>query len=154
MSNCQIAGKATGVYDAEDAIVSLLEPLFPDGHVFSQYDITKISSEFFRTVENVDDRIAALVVNAGFSVPEVIGNRKANVIKPLWRIIVVAPSELYKSHAGVKLMEVIKVLTGETIYSDTGKPLTLSTDVREFNEPDFVSDVVSIPCVFTYDLII
>lgn len=151
-TGCQIQGKMENMYAPEDAIKALIEPLFPEGNVFTQYTMDDLDSEFFDEME-VENRLAALIAYSGFGVKGKAG-RESQVIAPLWRIIVVTPDELYKSVAGVKLVEVIKAVKGKKIYPESGKEMMLEQDVREFNVPDFVNSLVGIPAVFSFDVTI
>lgn len=150
--DCKIDGKMENIYAPEDAIKALIAPLFPDDMVFTQYTMDQMKPEMFKELE-VEDRLAALILYSGYSIKD-NSARKAHMMTPLWRIIVVTPSELYKSVAGVKLMEVINHVKGKKIYPDSGKELVLETDVREFNMPDYVNSLVGIPAVFSFDVVI
>ena len=144
-------------YDAEDIIIDELLKLFPRHMIFTEDTLSSISIKTFSSESGVKlhskDAVAVVVVNTGYKVLNSKSGGTASLINSLWRVFVVTPSELYKTQAGAKMVDVIVALQGLKM-GDTSKPLELKDDVREFNEPDFTTNLFAIPSVFGFDAVI
>lgn len=157
----QCGGNVTmeNIYQTEDEIKDRLDDIFPEGRVYTQFEVKDLHESMFDQDTNglpldvpTNEKVAALVLYSGFSVTGQAARRHSN-IKMLWRVLVVTPSELYKDNAGGKILEVIKRLRGEIPFRN-GKDIQLESDVREFNEPDFVNNMFAIPAVFSIEVTI
>jgi hypothetical protein len=142
------------IYDTEAIIKKELLPLFDEKLIFTQVAVDDIESHIFDDIDDVDDRAACLIIYGGFKTKgDSTGSSKQQIIQPLWRVITITPSELYHSHCGGKMIDVINTLKGCTL-GDTCKGMVLTDDVREFNEPSYINSLVGLPSVFSFDVIV
>ncbi len=141
------------MYEPETQIQELLSGLVKKDMMFSEKEAQEITKDIFAKYSDEADKVAIVVVYGGYSVNATASRAMSQIINPLWRVIVVTPTELYKDVAGVKILQVIDALKGKNL-SCSGKELRLTDDTREFNAPDFVRNMFSIPAVFTFDIVI
>jgi len=140
----------TNVYAPEDSIVSALEPLFATGMIVRDFELEQKDNKIFKGVLKADG-VACLVQYASMLVLDKL--RDFQKVQFQYRIIVFAPKESYKDVAGVKFIEVIRTL--KTIVIDGAcDPLCLIDDNREFNTPEFLIDVVAIPCLVAFNVVL
>lgn len=143
----------SNMYAPEAMIREALLPLFNEDLIFTQQTIDDIDSSIFEDKNNDCDLAACLIIYGGYRVLSTGGRGKQQKIRPLWRVVVVTPSELYMTLCGVKMIEVVKVLKGSTL-ENTCSGLELVDDVREFNEPSFINSLVGIPSVYSFDTVV
>lgn len=146
----------TNIYTPESEIIAGLQSLFAPNMIFPEARLEEVTEELFRGVAQNEDKVAALVINAGFKADPPAGNnrRPQQLLKAYWQIVVVCPIELYSAVGGVKLVEVINHFSGfELSAAGVGK-MTLVDDERGFNRPDYLNDMAFIPALFQVKAVI
>lgn len=146
----------TNIYTPESEIIAGLQSLFASNMIFPEARLEEVTEELFRGVAQNEDKVAALVINAGFKADPPAGNnrRPQQLLKAYWQIVVVCPIELYSAVGGVKLVEVINHFSGfELSAAGVGK-MTLVDDERGFNRPDYLNDMAFIPALFQVKTVI
>jgi len=143
----------SNLYDTEQLIVDKITPLFGSNMVFIEAESQTLGIETFTEKDCDGDRVAALVLNAGFRADPLFGANKKQKLKTLWEVAVVCPRALYKINGGVKLMEVIQLLKGWRVSPEIGT-MEVVDDERGFNRPDFVQDLVYLPTMFMVSTVI
>lgn len=137
------------LFDAEELIVDRVSTAFSTGMVFYGPDITDLDNDDFTKFDIDDDRVGLIIRHAGFKADRIVGDKRiANQrLKTFWQLVIVCPAELYKTVGGVKFVEVVNLLKGYRL-SKIFKPMELTDDERDFNEPEFIKDMVYIPMMF------
>ena len=143
------------IFDPEDLIIAKIEPLFSTDMVFSEADAAKLDNEFFTNIDHDDDRIACLVLNAGFRADPLnsTASSRQQKLKMLWQIVIVCPKSLRKTHGGLKFLEVVQLLKGWRVSPEIGV-MQLVDDERGFNRPDYNNNMIYIPMMFTVETVI
>lgn len=143
-------------YEVEDAIVNQISSLFADDMIFTDEDTSAVSNEIFDDIHSDNDKLAVMVLNAGFRADPLVGNSKApkQRLKLLWQVVIVCPIELYKTVGGVKMMEVAQLLKGYRLSAELGI-MQLIDDERGFNRPNMEDGRLAyLPMMFTVDTVI
>jgi len=144
----------TNIFEPERLIIEGLETLFPSNMIFVESNVERLTQEVFYAIQDPADKVAALVINAGFKADPPVGNNRSPVqrLKGYWQIVVVCPTELYYTVGGVKFVEVINHFKGLHL-GDLGI-MKIIDDERGFNKPDYLNDMVYIPVLFSVDEIV
>jgi hypothetical protein len=144
----------TNIYQPESLIVSGLQTLFPANMIFVESGLEGLTNEIFYDIADPADKVAVLVINAGFKADPPVGNNRSPIqrLKGYWQIVVVCPSELYYTVGGVKFIEVVNHFKGLHL-GDLGM-MKLIDDERGFNKPDYLNDMVYLPMLFSVDEIV
>ena len=146
----------TNVFTPEGDIRTGLEALFDPGMIFIEPEVDRVTREIFDGKATNDDKVGAIIINAGFKADAPVGNnrRPQQLLKMFWQISVVCPVELYSVVGGAKLVEVITHFSGfELSASGLGK-MTLVDDERGFNRPDYLNDMAYLPALFEVKAVI
>lgn len=144
----------TNIFEPEALIVAGLETIFPANMIFVESKLEQLTNEVFYAITAPEDKVAVLVINAGFKADAPVGNNRSPVqrLKGYWQVVVVCPSELYYTVGGVKFVEVVNHFKGFHL-GDLGI-MKLIDDERGFNKPDYLNDMVYLPMLFSVDEII
>ena len=137
----------TSIYDAESLIVAKLEDMVSSDMMFTEADSAGINNSTFDGKDSDDERVGILVLNSGFRTNAMFGANKKQELKQLWQVVVVCPRELYHSHGGKKVIDIMVRLKGWRVSAEIGI-MQLIDDERGFNRPDYAQDVVYLPMVF------
>lgn len=145
----------TNIYDPEDLIVAKLGELFACDMIFDEADSAKLDNEFFETFDTDEERVACLVLNAGFRADPLTSARSCpqQKLKMLWQISIVCPKNIRKTHGGAKFIETLQLLKGWRISPEIGI-MQLIDDERGFNRPDYSNNMVYIPMLLTVDTVV
>ena len=145
----------TNIFELEPLIEIEMEKLFNPELIFKGVDVEELDNDTFTQYGNNSEKIGIIIANAGFKTDPIVGSRKISQqkIKTFWQIAVVAPKELYYSHAGIRFIEVANALKGKKL-SPEFKDLMLVDDERDFNVPQFVNDMCWLPMMFSVEAII
>ena len=143
-------------YEAEDAIVNRIGDLFAEDMIFTDSDTSQVDNEIFNDIHDDEDKLAVMVLNAGFRADPLVGNSRSpsQRLKLLWQVVVVCPIELYKTHGGVRMMEVAQLLKGYRLSTELGI-MQLIDDERGFNRPNMEDGTLAyLPVMFSVDTVI
>ena len=143
----------SNIYAAEQLIVDKIAPLFGNGMVFIEANSQGLGADTFAEKDCDDEKVAALVLNAGFRADPLFGSNNKQKIKTMWQVAVVCPRHLYKINGGAKMMEVIQLLKGWRVSTEIGT-MEVVDDERGFNRPDFVQELVYLPVMLTVPTVI
>lgn len=145
----------TNMFEAETLIATKLETLFDKNMIVLEVDSAEVDNEFFIDRDTDDEKVGAMILNAGYRADPVVGDRRARQqqLKMLWQVVVICPKDLYKSHGGVKMLEVMQLLKGWRVSTEIGI-MQLIDDERGFNRPDYVNDLAYLPMMFTVNTVI
>lgn len=138
----------TPLMDIGEVIKPLINPAF----LWVNVDIELLDTEIFNSFDgNIQgsDKIGVILQYTGFKTNT---NHKSTdkvcVIHLEYRVVVVAPSELFPTVAGAKWCEIMNALNGFSPNNDCFT-LNLIDDLREGNEPDFKAGFCAIPMMFS-----
>lgn len=143
------------MFTPEELIENRIKSLFPDNMVFVEVDTDDLDDNVFGKVVNEDEKIGAIILNAGFRTDPLVGNSRKpqQRLKMLWQVVVICPREKYKTHGGPKLLEVMQTLKGYRLSEEVGI-MQLIDDERGFNRPEYTGDLAYLPAMFTVETVI
>ena len=144
------------VYDPLVEIADVIKTIVRPEFVWMNLEIDLIDTDIFDVDVAIppNENVGVIVQYTGFKTDTNHKNTViSNIINLEYRIIVIAPDELFHSVVGVKWIEILKALNGLSIGEQCFK-LTLIDDIREFNEPDFVSGFCATPMVLSLKVIV
>jgi hypothetical protein len=138
----------TNVYDAETDINNAITPLFTANMVINDVDIDAIDNQIFKGMVKAD-AVACLIQYASF---RLISKSKLNQkMQVQYKLVVFAPRESYKEIAGVKFVQVAKALKTIT-PAGACTSFQQIDDGRDFNQPEFLIDLVALPMLVGFDV--
>lgn len=145
----------TNIYEIEPLIEAEMKKLVNPELVFMGVDMDDLDNTTFTAYEVKSERVGVVIINAGFKTDGIRGSRKtpSQKIKMFWQIAVVSPKELYKTNAGETFVKVVKALIGKKLSKEFTE-LELIDDERDFNVPQFSSDLTWQPMMFSVETII
>lgn len=145
----------TNMFETETLIATKLEELFAKDMIILEVNSEEIDNEFFIEHDNDDDKIGCMILNAGYRTDPLTGNSRARQqnLKMLWQVVVICPKDLYKSHGGVKMLEVMQLFKGWRVSKEIGI-MQLIDDERGFNRPDYANDLAYLPMMFTVNTVV
>lgn len=136
-------------FEVEALIIDKCQDLFSPKMIFNQSEIGDLDNDDFTEFTVEEDRVGLMVRQAGFKVDPLKGKKsfKQQKVKFFWQLIVVCPSDLYDTVGGLKVIEVMQRLMGVKLSKDYTE-MQLIDDERDFNQPEFMKDLVYIPTMF------
>lgn len=142
-------------FDTETYIEEKLTDLFTRENIIVEADSEELDNEYFNDRDTNEEKIGVLILNGGYRTDPLVGNSRARQqrIKMLWQVVVVCPKDLYKSHGGAKMLEVMQLLKGWRVSPEIGI-MQLIDDERGFNRADFANDLAYLPMMFSVDAVI
>jgi len=143
----------TNIFTPENLIIAKLGELFDSSMIFSESESSDLDNEFFKEFDTDEEKIGALVLNSGYRADPLVGSGKNQRLKMLWQVVVVCPKELYNSHGGVKMLEVMQLFKGHRLAKEFDY-MQLIDDERGFNRPEYSNDLVYLPMMFTVGTVI
>jgi len=143
----------TSIYDAEQLITEKLGDMVSSDMMFTEADSAGINNQTFGDKDTDDERVGIMVLNSGFRTNAMFGSNKKQELKQLWQVVVVCPRELYHTHGGKKVVEVMQRLKGWRVSAEIGI-MQLIDDERGFNRPDYSQDLVYLPMMFTVNTVV
>ena len=145
----------TNMFDMEAMIVDRLSTLVDKSMILVEANVEELTNEFFIEKDTDAERVGLLVLHSGYRTDPLVGNNRSpsQQLKILWQVVVVCPKDLYKSHGGVKMVEVMQLLKGWRAAPEMGI-MQLVDDERGFNRPDYANDLAYLPSMFSVQTII
>ena len=145
----------TNMFTPEILIIERLESAFASGMVLNETELSAIDNDFFTGKDSDVERIGAAVLNSGFRADPLVGNSRSpqQRLKTLWQVVVICPTDLYRTSGGLKMIEVIGLLKGWKVSPEIGI-MQLIDDERGFNRPDFSNDLAYLPMMFSVDAMV
>ena len=143
------------IFEAETLIMTQLESLFATDMIIAESDSEDVDNDFFNDRETDNEKLGVMVLNGGYRADPLVGNSRQpkQRLKMLWQVVVICPKDLYKTHGGVKMLEVMQLLKGLRLSNELGM-MQLNDDERGFNRPDYVNNLVYLPMMFSVDTVV
>jgi len=143
------------MFEPETLIAERLRTIFNPDMVILEVDSDTVDNEFFTGQDSDSEKLGVMILNAGYRTDPLKGNSRSPVqrLKMLWQVVVICPKDLYKTHGGIKMIEVMQLLKGWRVSQEIGI-MQLIDDERGFNRPDYANDLAYLPMMFTVDTIV
>jgi hypothetical protein len=118
--------------------------------VIRDVEIDQTDNKIFKGLLKAE-AVACLIQYSSMKVT--VKSRAKQKLQLQYKITIFAPRESYKDVAGSKFVEVITALK-TVIPAGACEQLYLIDDIREFNTPEFLIDVVAIPLLVAFDVVL
>jgi len=145
----------TNYFQAELLIKNAVADLFSTGMIYTGVEINELDNDDFTKMPTEAEQLGLVIRQAGFKLDPLQGKRsyQQQRIKFFWQLAVVCPSDIYYTHGGIKVINVMQRLMGVKLSADFTE-MQLIDDERDFNEPEFMKDLAYMPMMFQIDAIL
>ena len=147
--------KLVNVFEIEQKIKAqfLLDNLFAPEMIFTSKSESELSNKNFKPLNDAD-AVGVVILYEGFD--PFVSSQSGKVITQkllvLCRILVVSPESLYYDNAGVKFIEVIHSM--RRLNKEACLAGEIVKDTHEHHLPDYTNNMVALPQLWQFEVII